>query len=161
VKRVVSIAGMRYALDIQLSGASASFRSGDDALQGASIIETETGCYSILIDGRSYDVRANSTSVSVNGRSFDVEVSDPREMPAGGAAAGTDGRYTLKSLMPGKVVRVLVKEGDTVQAGQGILVIEAMKMQNELKTRRTGVVTALSAREDATVAAGDVLAIVE
>jgi len=60
--------------------------------------------------------------------------------------------------MPGKVVRVLVAEGDTVEAGQGLLVVEAMKMQNEIKAPRSGRVVALAAREGATVAAGDPLA---
>jgi biotin carboxyl carrier protein len=63
--------------------------------------------------------------------------------------------------MPGKVVRVLASEGDTVSAGQGIVVIEAMKMQNELKAPRPGRLVSLAVREGETVAAGAVLAVVE
>jgi biotin carboxyl carrier protein len=63
--------------------------------------------------------------------------------------------------MPGKVVRVLVAPGDEVAAGQGLLVVEAMKMQNELKAVRPGRVETISAREGATVSAGEVLATIE
>jgi biotin carboxyl carrier protein len=63
--------------------------------------------------------------------------------------------------MPGKVVRVLVAQGDLVEAGQGIAVVEAMKMQNELKAPRGGRIASLSTHEGATVAAGEVLAVIE
>ena len=63
--------------------------------------------------------------------------------------------------MPGKIVRLLVKEGDAVEPGQGIVVMEAMKMQNELKAQRAGAVTSLPIAEGATVAAGEVLALIE
>jgi biotin carboxyl carrier protein len=63
--------------------------------------------------------------------------------------------------MPGKVVRLLVAAGDSVEAGQGIVVVEAMKMQNELKAPRAGKVTALAAKMGATVSAGEVLATIE
>ncbi|MBM3724451.1 MAG: biotin/lipoyl-binding protein [Acidobacteria bacterium] len=63
--------------------------------------------------------------------------------------------------MPGKVVRVLVQEGDLVEAGQGIAVVEAMKMQNEMKARRGGRVVTVRVAEGAAVAAGEVLAVIE
>jgi biotin carboxyl carrier protein len=63
--------------------------------------------------------------------------------------------------MPGKVVRILAKPGETVEAGQGVLVVEAMKMQNELKAARAGKVVTMSAKEGATVVAGEPLATIE
>jgi biotin carboxyl carrier protein len=63
--------------------------------------------------------------------------------------------------MPGKVVRVLVAPGDTVEAGQGLLVVEAMKMQNEMKASRAGRILTVAAREGATVSAGEILATIE
>jgi len=63
--------------------------------------------------------------------------------------------------MPGKVVRLLAAEGQQVQAGQGLLVIEAMKMQNEIKAPRAGRVVSLSVGEGATVTAGQALAVLE
>ena len=68
---------------------------------------------------------------------------------------------TLKAAMPGKVVRVLVQEGDAVEAGHGVIVVEAMKMQNEVKSPKSGVVVKVSVAEGATVNAGEVLAVVE
>ena len=61
--------------------------------------------------------------------------------------------------MPGKVVRLLVSQGDPVEAGQGIAVVEAMKMQNEMKSARAGTVISLSVKEGDTVSAGQVLAL--
>jgi biotin carboxyl carrier protein len=63
--------------------------------------------------------------------------------------------------MPGKVIRLLVADGDTVAAGQGILVVEAMKMQNEIKSPKDGVVKNLKAEPGATVSAGQTLALIE
>jgi biotin carboxyl carrier protein len=62
--------------------------------------------------------------------------------------------------MPGKVIRLLVREGDTVEAGQGLVVVEAMKMQNEMKSPKAGQVVKLSAHVGATVAAGEVLVVI-
>ncbi len=120
---------------------------------------------SLLLDGRSYEARVEAAeaelAVTVNGKRFDLIVRDPRRWNPKFAARGLDGRQNLTAVMPGKVVRVLVAEGDTVQAGQGIIVVEAMKMQNEMKALRNGRVVALHAREGATVAAGEVLASIE
>ena len=63
--------------------------------------------------------------------------------------------------MPGKVVRIIAKQGDSIEAGKGVLVVEAMKMQNELKATKSGTVQKIMVAEGAAVNAGDVLAIVE
>jgi biotin carboxyl carrier protein len=67
----------------------------------------------------------------------------------------------VKAPMPGKVIRLLVREGDEVQAGQGLAVVEAMKMQNELKALRAGRVLRVAVKDGATVGAGDVLVTLE
>ena len=72
-----------------------------------------------------------------------------------------EGKKKIVAPMPGKVVRVLVKEGAEVEAGQGVVVVEAMKMQNELKSPKQGTVQKVIAVEGANVNAGDVLLIVE
>ncbi|HVV46038.1 MAG TPA: biotin/lipoyl-containing protein, partial [Bryobacteraceae bacterium] len=71
------------------------------------------------------------------------------------------GRASIAAAMPGKIVRILVSVGDEVAAGQGILVVEAMKMQNELKAPKDGRVTAIEVRENDSVNAGAVLATIE
>ncbi len=107
------------------------------------------------------DARADGDGLLVDGRRLAYEVTDPRSLRAGGAAAGAAGPKALKAPMPGRVVRVMVAEGDTVEAGQGCVVIEAMKMQNELKAPKAGTVTKLRAAEGETVAANAVLLVVE
>jgi biotin carboxyl carrier protein len=122
------------------------------------------GAYSILLGGRSLEVTTEEKSdgllMRVNGREYQVEIIDPRSWRRGrGAGVELEGRQQLTAPMPGKIVRVLVEAGQQVSAGQGLLVIEAMKMQNEIRSPKSGAVEKL-VREGQTVNAGDVLAIV-
>jgi biotin carboxyl carrier protein len=121
---------------------------------------------SLLIDGRVYEIRrdrtAQGTQIWVEGTRFPVETRDPRSLKARRATAYSgDGPQKLVASMPGKVVRVLRSADEPVEPGDGILVVEAMKMQNELKSPKKGIVRQVLAREGAAVNAGDVLAIVE
>jgi len=135
---------------------------------GAEAIEREfsvepmyPGSFSVLIGGRSYDVVAAGGDIRVNGRVFKVEVFDPREMRGRKNAAAGEGRQKIAAMMPGKVVRVLVALGDEVEAGQGLVVVEAMKMQNEMKSPRAGRVLEIRTSAGAAVAAGDALLVME
>jgi biotin carboxyl carrier protein len=136
----------------------------DGRLVEADAILISRGAYSILIGGRSLEVTAEETSngllLRANGREFQVEIFDPRSWRRGrGAGIELEGRQQLVAPMPGKIVRVLVAAGQQVSAGQGLLVIEAMKMQNEIRSPKSGTVEKL-AREGQTVNPGEVLAIV-
>lgn len=120
------------------------------------------GTWSILIDGRSYTVKIlGGGEVSVNGRVFHVDVYDPRELRGRRSAADTSGPQAIAAPMPGRVIRVLVEPGQEVAAGEGLIVVEAMKMQNEMKAPRAGRVAAVKAVAGATVSAGDVLLVIE
>jgi biotin carboxyl carrier protein len=77
------------------------------------------------------------------------------------SALEAEGRQQIVAPMPGKVIRLLVKVGDEVEAGQGLVVVEAMKMQNEIRSPKKGKVERLQAKEGQPVNAGDVLAWVE
>jgi biotin carboxyl carrier protein len=138
------------------------FRIGDSPELSADVEVPEPGVYSVLIDGRSYEARVEETPtalvVVLDGRRFEIEARDPRRFSRKGGAAGADGVQAIAAPMPGKIVRVLVKVGDEVAAGQGLLVVEAMKMQNEMKAARAGTVLSLAASDGATVTAGEVLA---
>lgn len=123
-----------------------------------SVEMAEAGFYSVLLDGRSYDVRAEEGVVTVCGHRFEVEVRDPRRWNRASASGGQGGVQQVFAPMPGKVVRVLVAAGDAVEEGQGIVVVEAMKMQNEMKASRAGTIGSLTAQVGATVTAGEVLA---
>ena len=120
------------------------------------------GRWSVLIEGRSYAVALlGAGAVSVNGWMFQVEVFDPRSLRGRRASAEGSGPQTVAALMPGRVIRVLVETGQEVEAGQGLVVVEAMKMQNEMKSPRAGRVVDVRAAAGATVAAGDVLVVIE
>ncbi|MEK6281096.1 MAG: biotin/lipoyl-containing protein [Acidobacteriota bacterium] len=104
----------------------------------------------------------NSFEVSLRGHSYDITVFDPKRLRSGHASGVHDhGAAEIVSPMPGKVVRLLVEVGNPVEVGNGIVVVEAMKMQNELKSPKAGVVVSINAEAGATVNAGDVLAVIE
>jgi biotin carboxyl carrier protein len=142
-----------------------------DSQQLASVLQVEAGVYSVLLDGASYEIRIQPSghrltasavvTASVAGRRFDVEVRDPRDASRSSSAAVGSGRQNVTAPMPGKVVRVLVDKGDPVETSQGLVVVEAMKMQNELKASRPGRVLEIRAREGETVGAGDTLVVLE
>ncbi len=130
-----------------------------------SISEVEPGVYSVLLGSRSYEVRvakgARKWIVQSRGSVWQAEVIDPRAASARRGGLGKEGRQVLSAPMPGKVVRVLVEEGAMVEEGQGLVVVEAMKTQNEMKAPKAGKVVALAARAGASVAAGDELVTLE
>ncbi len=132
---------------------------------GAQIVAVQPGVYSVLQDGRSYEARVEPSdggvAVFIRGDRFEVQIRDPRRRPRPAGKADLEGRCNVVAAMPGKIVRVLVAVGDSVEAGQGLLVVEAMKMQNEMKAPKAGQVAALAAREGATVTAGEVLAVID
>ena len=98
----------------------------------------------------------------VGGSEIPIKLIDPKKLRAGGGAGDqTDGVAEIRTAMPGKVVTILAPEGTEVEAGDGVIVVEAMKMQNELRSPKSGTVTAIKAEEGATVAAGQVLAVIE
>jgi biotin carboxyl carrier protein len=120
---------------------------------------------SILIDGKAYEIKRERTATDlhlwVGPRRYDVQFRDPRSLRSRAASDDGKGPRKLVAPMPGKVIRVLIPENEEVEAGQGVLVVEAMKMQNEIKSPKKGVVRKLVAAPGANVNAGDVLAVVE
>jgi biotin carboxyl carrier protein len=120
---------------------------------------------SLRIGNQAYEVKceriAGELHLWVGTRPLTVEIHDLRSLR--GRASTVDDRSPRKLIapMPGKVVRVLVKSGTEVEAGAGVLVVEAMKMQNEIKSTKKGTIQRILVSEGAAVNAGDVLAIVE
>jgi biotin carboxyl carrier protein len=127
-----------------------------------SIEPSGPGVFSVLIEGRTYQATILAPgTIQVNNRIFSVELFDPRELRARSTAGASHGRQNIMSPMPGKVVRLLVAVGDAVEAGQGLIVVEAMKMQNEMKSPKTGVVVEMKTQAGATVTAGEILVVIE
>ncbi len=120
---------------------------------------------SLRIGNQAYEVKservANETHLWVGSSRFAVEVRDPRSLRGRTRAGEDEGPRKIVAPMPGKVVRLLVAEGDEVEAGAGIAVVEAMKMQNEIKSPKKGIIQKILASEGSAVNAGDVLIVVE
>jgi biotin carboxyl carrier protein len=127
---------------------------------------TRPDVLSLLIGNEAYEIKrertASGTHLWVGGARYAVELRDPRSWRSRhGGGSGEAGPSKLLAPMPGKIVRVLAGEKTEVEAGQGVVVMEAMKMQNEIKSPKKGRVQKIVAAEGANVNAGDVLAIVE
>jgi acetyl/propionyl-CoA carboxylase alpha subunit len=126
----------------------------------------EPGVLSLVIDGHSFrcllDEGPTGRAILLEGKRFVYALDDPRSLRSRrGAAADAGGPRSIKAPMPGRVVRILAAAGDAVDAQQGILVIEAMKMQNEMKSPKSGSVVRIAVAVGDTVQAGQVLAVIE
>jgi len=126
----------------------------------------EANRLSLVIGGKSFEIRRESNGetsrIVIGGNSFDISFQDLRSLKSRKrTAAGNSGLLKLTAAMPGKVVRILAKEGESLQSGTGIIVIEAMKMQNELRSPKDGTLKQLLVKEGANVNAGDVVAVLE
>jgi biotin carboxyl carrier protein len=155
--------GEEQAIEILSAAPECRFRLNGDAERTAFAQIAEPGVWSVLLDGCSWDARVEERPdgglvVVIDGYRFEIDVQDPRRWSRKSGGAGAPGVQRVAAPMPGKVVRVLVQVGDAVEPGQGLVVVEAMKMQNEMKASRAGKVLSLAASEGATVAAGEVLA---
>jgi biotin carboxyl carrier protein len=168
MKLAIELGGKTRAIEI---GADRTRTDGrvlctvDGRAVEADAIEVAPGIYSILIEGAAFEARvepdAASLRITIAGRQYAAQVRDPRQWRRNrGAAIEAEGRQSVIAPMPGKVVRVLVKTGQEVEAGKGILVVEAMKMQNEVRSPKSGKVERILVSEGQTVGAGEVLAMV-
>jgi acetyl/propionyl-CoA carboxylase alpha subunit len=166
MKYEIVINGARRSVEFALpNGETSRFAATVDGRRvEADAVCVAHGTYSILIGGRSVEVtfedNAGGLLLRTGGREFQVEVIDPRAWRGGrGGGIELEGRQQLVAPMPGKIVRVLVAKGQQVENGQGLLVIEAMKMQNEVRSPKSGTVEKV-AKEGQTVNAGEILAVV-
>ena len=122
---------------------------------------------SVLVGGKAYEIKRERSlqgeiHLIIGSARYAVDVQDPRSLRTRRSAAGTEaGPQKLTAPMPGKIVRILVAVGDEVKAGQGIIVMEAMKMQNEMKSPKDGKVQKILTSEGSTVNPGDTLAVIE
>ncbi|HEY5885659.1 MAG TPA: biotin/lipoyl-containing protein [Pyrinomonadaceae bacterium] len=141
------IDGRRYELEVR------------ESVGGVLLIKNGTSVFRCRVEARR---ESGKYEVVLRGRSYPISIIDLKRLRSAENAAGHGhGTAEIVSPMPGKVVRVLVEQGNTVEAGAGIVVVEAMKMQNELKAPKAGIVVSINAVAGATVNSGDVLAVIE
>ncbi len=133
----------------------------------ADVVRIAPGLFSILIEGRSFQIRVCPAAnpgdwlVRCAGRDYRICVKDPRAWRAGGGSAlEAAGPQRVLAPMPGRVVRVLVSAGEIVEAGRGLLVVEAMKMQNEIRAPKSGKVERVLVSEGQTVCGQQALIII-
>ena len=166
MKHEILLAGTARVVELTRNSGSWEF-SLDGKPLDADVVEVAPNTFSVLLNGESHQIRIaprpdGTLTLHTGLAEYQAEVSDPRAWRGRRhGALEAEGRQQITAPMPGKVVRVLVKPGDAVEAGQGLLVVEAMKMQNEIRSPKRGKVEKLLAKEGQAVNAGEVLVWVE
>jgi len=161
----VIVNGKSHRLELEKAAAGWECRLNGQPVNIDAVI-TRGDVLSLLVDGHAYEIKREQTATDlhmwVGTTCFAVELRDPRSLRSRNKTGGDEkGPRKLLAAMPGRIVRLLVAENSEVEAGQGIVVVEAMKMQNEIKSPKKGIVKKISATPGAAVNPGDVLAIVE
>jgi biotin carboxyl carrier protein len=169
VKLQIQIGGVTRELEVTREGGVGAggrvrWRLNGKPLE-ADELEVARGVYSILIGGQSLEVRVEESGsglrVHAGGEEFRAKIIDARQWRRRrGSTAEAEGLQQVVASMPGKVVHVLVNAGYAVESGQGLVVVEAMKMQNEIRSPKTGKVERLLVTEGQAVNSGEVLAII-
>ena len=160
----VEVGGRTRVVDVRRAGERGAVTI-DGRTVAADLVRTPGG-WSLLLDGRSYEIAleeaATGTTVHVDGRAVPVTFPGARRFGRGGgrADAGSSGPRRITSPMPGRVVKVLVAPGDQVVARQGLIVVEAMKMENELRAPSAGTVAEVRVSQGASVEANAVLIVI-
>lgn len=168
--RLHAIAGDYYDLDVEIRiEGSRVLAVLEDRTYELDLHRSVDNHLLLVAAGRVFDCRVDGeiesgspVNVTVGTQGYSIMLADPRRLRSATAAAGlAGGAARITAPMPGKVVRVLVAAGAPVEAGEGIVVVEAMKMQNEMKSPRAGKVVTVNVAVGATVNGGDVLAVIE
>lgn len=166
MKYEVYISGKRHMIELERHADSWQAKLDEESYI-ADVVEPAPNTFSVLFDGRSHEICVTSSPngrvhLQTGGFEFSAEVIDPRSWSGRRhTGAEAEGRQQVVAPMPGKIIRILAAVGEKVEAGQGLLVVEAMKMQNEIRSPKSGTVERVLAAEGQAVNAGDVLAWVE
>jgi biotin carboxyl carrier protein len=156
----------KHVVDLEKDGASYKV-SLDGKPVDADVILAAPNAVSVILDGAVFEIHIARSldgiyKLQAGPQEFQADVRDPRAWHGRKQGAlEAEGRQQIIAPMPGKVIRLLVNVGDEVEVGQGLVVVEAMKMQNEIRSPKKGKVERLQAKEGQAVNAGDVLAWVD
>jgi biotin carboxyl carrier protein len=168
----VRIGDSEHRVEIPLTSDGSPMRQGEALIDGRPVqfdaVDADQGAISLLLDGKSYTIdyekRGEKTALLLGGvqqRTIPFTVGDERASSAPAARKASEGPISVIAPMPGKIVRVLAKPGDEVKAEQGLLVVEAMKMENELRAPRAGRISQVLVREGAAVEGGATLCVLD
>jgi biotin carboxyl carrier protein len=168
MKLQAEIGDTKYEIEIRRNGSEIRAVIDGESID-CEVSEPEPNVFLIKRDGKVFETFVIPPSspkkpalVSLNGRDHEIRLIDPKRLRGSGPGTDSaDGVAEIRTAMPGKVVRILVETGAAVNKGDGVLVVEAMKMQNELKSPKDGLVKDIRVGEGDTVSAGDVLAKIE
>lgn len=168
MKLEAEVAGEHHEVSIQRSESRVSAKI-DGRRYNLDVQDLAPGEYLMKDGNRVYDCRVaasgkefETAEVHLRGSSYAIRLTDPKRLRGTQSDRGSDkGTARIVAPMPGRVVQVLAELGAQVEAGAGILIVEAMKMQNEMKAPKAGTVISIAAEAGATVNVGDVLAIIE
>jgi biotin carboxyl carrier protein len=168
MKLQAEIEGEIREIEVRRSGEKV-FASVDGREYELEVSEPEPGVFLLKHNGHLFQASTfanpsspDETNVSVKRREFAVRVIDPKRLRGSGSDhSHGEGLAEIKTAMPGKIVRVIASVGDRVEKGSGVIVVEAMKMQNEMRSPKDGTVKEVRTSEGATVNAGDVLVVIE
>ena len=168
MKLHAEIAENKHEIEVKRQGERVSAHI-DGREYDVEVSEPEPGVYLIKNAGKIYEVSISqdaaapgTTNARLGNHTFPVRITDPKRLRGAADADGAlDGTAEIKTAMPGKVVRLLVAAGAEVEKGDGVVVVEAMKMQNELKAPKSGTIKEVRVSEGSTVAAGETLVTVE
>lgn len=167
MKLRVELDSEEYTLDLRPNSARSEYTlcGAINASGAASVIEVMPGVFSVLLAHRSFTIylapKGDELEVWVGTERHTVSVADARDRPGKSKRISAAGPMQIRAQMPGRVIKLLAGVGAGVTAGQGLIVMEAMKMQNEMKSPKDGIVTNILVGEGATVVAGETLIVVE
>jgi biotin carboxyl carrier protein len=162
MKLIAELNSEKHEVEFKRDGEKV-FAKVDDREYQLEASAVEPGVYLLKHENQIYQIYvAPNGFVNLGNHQFEINITDPKRLRGVGAAgANADGAAEIKTAMPGKVVRVLTELGAEIKQGEGVLVVEAMKMQNEMKAPKDGIVKEIRVAEGATVNAGDILAVIE
>ncbi len=165
MRYVVTIDGAEHEFDLEeLTGHSLRIKLGDEQFD-VDVRSTGHASYSILVGDRAFDFEiarhTDELVVATRGTAARVTLQDAARRVRHAERGHAGGKAELKAMMPGRVVNVLVNVGNTVTAHQGVVVVEAMKMENELKSPKEGTVTTIKVKPGQTVEKGELLIVIE
>jgi len=164
---IAKLGDQSYTVEIEENGKSV-YRISVDGNEFL-VDDKKTGRtnFSLIVDNRSFEIEVDNTDdeyrVLVDGRNYRIHLVDERRVRVGAAQSGLQlqGRQMVSVPMPGKIIAVLVAIGDAVEMGQGLVIVEAMKMENEVRSPISGEVKEIKVKPGDTVEGGALLVIVE